>query len=213
MCARVAASIVEATGVQGMVVNSEREYEDKAVELATSVKYVYVDRGSRALEPGLGSPTNAGELRANSSATSAQPHGSGSAVGNSQGQGVLSSTSSATQSQVSEVVDKSVSAWGAAPPRSSLLIAAGPSAPPGAVSRLSSGSLSALRRSLFLTRERSSLFDTRGWVRALERGYEEAWRRWVAGTDQEDTEEWERLDSTAKEKRSGHIWLTREDMK
>ncbi|EPQ28914.1 uncharacterized protein PFL1_03715 [Pseudozyma flocculosa PF-1] len=80
--------------------------------------------------------------------------------------------------------------------------------PAGAVSRRGSGELSDLRRALFLTRDTSPLFDTRRWVRDLERGYEEAWRRWVAGTDVEDSAEWEALPDDAPEKRSGHIWIS-----
>ncbi len=34
---------------------------------------------------------------------------------------------------------------------------------------------------MFLTREESKLFDTKSWVEGLERGYGEAWRRWVLG--------------------------------
>jgi hypothetical protein len=32
-------------------------------------------------------------------------------------------------------------------------------------------------------------------------------QRWVAGTDVEDTPEWDALPESAPEKRSGHIWL------
>ena len=44
-----------------------------------------------------------------------------------------------------------------------------------------SGRLMDLRRMLWEGRWTSRLFDTRRWVRDLERGYEEAWRRWEAG--------------------------------
>lgn len=43
------------------------------------------------------------------------------------------------------------------------------------------GRLFELRKLLYESRWTSALFDTRRWVRDLERAYEEAWRRWVAG--------------------------------
>lgn len=73
------------------------------------------------------------------------------------------------------------------------------------------GELMDLRRRLFLARDRRDkcpLFDTRGWTRALEAGYQEAWRRWTEGTDTEDSPEWQALPRTAPEKLSSHIWLT-----
>lgn len=39
-----------------------------------------------------------------------------------------------------------------------------------------------LRRSLFLGRETMPLFDTRRWVKNLEKGFTVAWKRWVDGT-------------------------------
>ena len=69
------------------------------------------------------------------------------------------------------------------------------------------GELAELRRKLFVNRDVCPLFDTRAWTRALESGYEEAWRRWESGTDTEDTPEWRALASDAPEKRSSHIWL------
>lgn len=43
------------------------------------------------------------------------------------------------------------------------------------------GELATLRRDLFFNRETMPLFDTLRWTRNLEKGYEEAWRRWVRG--------------------------------
>lgn len=68
-----------------------------------------------------------------------------------------------------------------------------------------SGELYDLRRALFLSRSTSPLFDTQAWVRDLEKGYEEAWRRWVAGTEFEDSAEWQA--SGGEEKRSGSIYI------
>lgn len=39
-----------------------------------------------------------------------------------------------------------------------------------------------LRRCLFLTRETMPLFDTRRWVKNLEKGFVAAWKRWVDGS-------------------------------
>jgi len=43
------------------------------------------------------------------------------------------------------------------------------------------GELATLRKDLFMNRETMPLFDTHRWTRNLEKGYEEAWRRWVRG--------------------------------
>ncbi|KAJ2632570.1 hypothetical protein GGF44_003790, partial [Coemansia sp. RSA 1694] len=49
--------------------------------------------------------------------------------------------------------------------------------------RVSIGPAADLRRDLFLARDQSRLFDTQRWTRNLERGLEEAWRRWTTGED------------------------------
>jgi predicted O-linked N-acetylglucosamine transferase (SPINDLY family) len=41
------------------------------------------------------------------------------------------------------------------------------------------GRLAELRKLLYESRYTCALFDTRRWVRDLEKAYEEAWRRWV----------------------------------
>jgi hypothetical protein len=51
------------------------------------------------------------------------------------------------------------------------------------------GELYDLRKRLFTTRESLQLFDTVAWTRNVERGYFEAWRRWVVGTEFEDSPE------------------------
>ncbi|KAJ2028055.1 hypothetical protein H4S03_007992 [Coemansia sp. S3946] len=53
---------------------------------------------------------------------------------------------------------------------------------PGRV-RVGCGPAADLRRRLFLARDQSRLFDTERWTRNLERGLEEAWRRWTTGED------------------------------
>ncbi|KAJ9059566.1 hypothetical protein DSO57_1001106 [Entomophthora muscae] len=49
--------------------------------------------------------------------------------------------------------------------------------------RFGQGELMDLRKALFLTRDHSRLFDTPRWVRNLEQGYTEAWKRWESGDD------------------------------
>lgn len=43
------------------------------------------------------------------------------------------------------------------------------------------GRLAEMRQLLFENRWTCALFDTRRWVRDVERAYEEAWRKWVSG--------------------------------
>lgn len=115
MCSRVGASIAMATGFgDEMVVMNEKQYLDRAVELANSLTYTY-----RTL------------------------------------------------------ID-------------------------GTPSRRGHGALMDLRKRLFLSREESRLFDTQRWTKNLERGYTEAWKRWVT------TEEFEDLVGIEK---SGCIWV------
>ena len=71
------------------------------------------------------------------------------------------------------------------------------------------GELVRLRRNLFANRDRMPLFDTRRWTRNLEKGLVEAWRRWVAGTQFECSDEWEACEGD--EKRSGCIWVRDDD--
>ena len=70
---------------------------------------------------------------------------------------------------------------------------------------IGAGELYDLRRALFLGRSTSPLFDTERWVRSLERGYVEAWTRWVDGTEFEGSAEWNACEGPARQ--SGCIWL------
>lgn len=71
------------------------------------------------------------------------------------------------------------------------------------------GELIKLRRNIFLNRDRSPLFDTMRWTRNVEKGYREAWRRWVEGTQYEMSDEWE--GSEGDEKESSTIWIPDEE--
>lgn len=74
----------------------------------------------------------------------------------------------------------------------------------GSMNRRGHGALMDLRKRLFLTREQSRLFDTKRWTLNLERGYSEAWKRWVTGEEFEDL-------TPPSDKKSGCIWVTDPD--
>lgn len=67
------------------------------------------------------------------------------------------------------------------------------------------GELNDLRKKLFLSRERSALFDTRRWVRNLEKGYRSAWNRWADGREFEDSPT--ALAQGSPTAQSGCIWV------
>ncbi|GAA5862952.1 hypothetical protein JCM1840_002337 [Sporobolomyces johnsonii] len=73
----------------------------------------------------------------------------------------------------------------------------------GPVQRRSKGELAQLRKKLFLTRERSPLFDTRRWTGNLEKGLIESWERWVRGQEFEDGPEF----GTGPERATSCIWV------
>ena len=68
------------------------------------------------------------------------------------------------------------------------------------------GELIKLRRNLFLNRDRMPLFVTKRWTRNIEKAYCEAWKRWVEGTQYEQSDEWKACGEP--EKRSGAIWVS-----
>jgi hypothetical protein len=73
------------------------------------------------------------------------------------------------------------------------------------------GELATLRRNLYVHRHRMPLFDTLRWTRNLEKGLEEAWRRWVTGTEFPLTPEWMACDPDAPERQSTAIWVMDND--
>lgn len=263
MCSRVAASIVHATGFgEEMTVGSEEEYEERAVELAGGLGYVYLDERGREVEGVVeeGRERWASELEADPRSVAAQPHGSSGAESNGQQSGTASnghtSSSRSTVSSNEPASDGKTAAKRARsesllpgtpapaptgvslaeaakhsdanastdptlaasiPPRHRIPLPPSPTYP-GAVTRrsiITDTNLAGLRRRLFLSREKSKLFDTRQWTRDLEKGYEEAWRRWVTGVDCEDSAEWEEVvlrrggegGLGERVRRSGHIWV------
>lgn len=257
MCSRVAASIVHATGFgDEMTVHSEKEYEDRAVELAESISYVYYDDKGREV---VGRVDHnrvrfASELEADANSAAAQAHSSGAstrptgeAEANSgetwtksadeecQGQGeqqarvqVASrvkrvrsanceddSASAQTRSGMSSgahVDAKQTRVAGACKWRSTIRLAASAEYAGATTRRLkvSEASLASLRKRLLVTRQHSALFDTAQWTRDLEKGFVEAWTRWVYAIDYEDSPQMHGLQhphSAHRLRRSGHIWV------
>ncbi|CEH13751.1 O-linked N-acetylglucosamine transferase OGT [Ceraceosorus bombacis] len=225
MCSRVAASIVHATGHgDQMIVNSEEAYIERAVALAQELQYEYWDGKGNSL-PAVASDiqVTAEALCINTASGAAQPHVAPQqqqSQATSEGAPAAQKTGAPGQTTEQAPANVKQNAANAAnaptreelaevsPPRSQILLKIGPQAPAGARMRRGAGELSDLRRKLFLERDRDGgLFDTKAWTRALEAGYEEAWRRYVAGTDVEDSPEWEALPEDAPEKLSAHIWV------
>lgn len=62
-----------------------------------------------------------------------------------------------------------------------------------------------MRKTLFQTRDEVPLFDTLKWTRDVEKAYVEIWRRWVDGTEFEDSEEFANSQGAVQE--SGCIWI------
>ena len=260
MCSRVAASIVHATGFGGeMTVQSEREYEDRAVSLAESVRYVYFDERGEEVRAVVeeGKVRYASELEADPKSVAAQPHGSSASASGPAQNGAVQSKGRIEPEQASQNTSNAVSGGeeastkrarsssilpgspapaptgvslaeaakqtdrttstdpallSALPPRHAIRLPPSPDYPGAITRRAADGEVASLRKKLFLTREtQSKLFDTRQWTRDLEKGFQEAWTRWVLGVDCEDSPEAESLDPGSalgrRLLRSGHIWV------
>ncbi|KAH9950334.1 TPR-like protein [Amylocystis lapponica] len=79
----------------------------------------------------------------------------------------------------------------------------------GAAVLRAQGELIELRRNLYLNRDTMPLFDTKRWTRNLEKGLQEAWRRWVEGTQFEMSDEWDACEGPEKE--HGYILVPDDD--
>jgi predicted O-linked N-acetylglucosamine transferase (SPINDLY family) len=212
MASRVAASIVAATGHgDTMIVDSEEAYEERAVALANSLRYTYVDQAGRELKPVVDeSKVYADALFFNTSKSSARMHNNDKMTVDEGSQDApapanVKKAARETTRTDGQVIDP-------LSPRSSICLGQyGVRGPPETVFRRAKGELAELRRTLFLTRDVSRLFDTPRWVRHLEHGYQEAWHRWVQGIDMEESAEWHALPEDHAAKRSGHIWVQDEE--
>lgn len=234
----VAASIVKATGFgDQMIVDSVDEYVNRAIALARSVEYTYVDHEGNeiaavnvaaevpaseltrigasaqlAAEAQSQAQTQAATAGTNAKSDQAKSHGHGPPARASDRDVAVNQAGVPTPINVQEGTAEGTEAKlvAVAPPRHLIRLPIGLQAPPPEMVafRRGRGELSELRRSLFLTRDTMPLFDTQGWVQDLERGYEEAWRRWSLGVDVEESAEWKALGTDeARWKNSGHIYV------
>lgn len=182
-----------------MVVSSAQAYEDRAVQLAEGWAFDYLDAEGNVLRASGATDAGAG-ARALTALDLQADKASQYAAGPPAEMAATVELPLATDPEGESLLDESwvqgvsYAARAAEPPR-------------GAVRRRGRGELAALRRHLFTTRDASALFDTQAWVRALEAGLREAWRRWVAGTDADDSPEFRALARDAPEKVSPHIWV------
>lgn len=176
MCSRVGASIAYATGHgHEMVVNSEEEYEERAVKFAQGCRWDYV--ADSALREKLGL---AGHPHAMSTpgAGLAQPFHGLSVNG-------VAGMTTVGQMPPAHVYPSGVQPMAAVPQQS-------------VVHWMGHGPLVDLRRALWENRDQSLLFDTLRWTRNLEKGLCEAWRRWETGQEFDELVE----GATSNERRS-----------
>ncbi|KAG0368003.1 hypothetical protein BGZ54_002859 [Gamsiella multidivaricata] len=186
MCSRVGASIAYATGHGNeMVVNTEEEYEERAVAFAQGCRWEYVEDSILKHRLGLANPM----LGAGSSSVA----GNNILNGHSQAMQAVSGSvmaqpmySAATPQQSMAHAHQQAYLNGQVPPQQTQLQ---PQIQPMVPSQQSivhwigHGPLMELRRKLWENRDRSLLFDTLRWTRNLEKGLSEAWRRWESGQD------------------------------
>jgi len=208
MCSRVGASIAYATGHGNeMVVNSEEEYEERAVAYAQGCRWEYVDDQTLRHKLGLVNPMMAAPAPA--AATVGQ-------IGGSSAQAMVGVSNSALAQPFQRppangsnvhpqfghqllshpyvnghTVPQQFQVQNMAQPRQSV------------VHWLGYGPLMDLRRKLWENRDQSLLFDTLRWTRNLEKGLTEAWRRWESGQEFDEVVE-SRLRENLKDRRSSN---------
>ncbi|PWN95615.1 hypothetical protein FA09DRAFT_134809 [Tilletiopsis washingtonensis] len=170
-----------------MTVHSAEAYIERAVEFAEGLRHEYLDADGNRLAPVTPEqPIMASALEVNTASSAAQPHSAQAKPSKDDKATLASSEPAAAASaapapanvkQAAAAAPHDAELAAVAPPRSEIALRRGPQAPSGTVTRRESGELAELRRKLFLTRDRhDGLFDTLAWTRALEKGYEEAWR-------------------------------------
>ncbi|KAF9972380.1 hypothetical protein BGZ73_004529, partial [Actinomortierella ambigua] len=213
MCSRVGASIAYATGYgQDLIVGSEQEYEDKAVAFAQDCRWEYVEDSVLKARLGLlKTPTPTGLAPQQQQQQGQQPPSQPvsttatlPAIKGNVGANGMRVTQPAA-GPATATVALPMQQYGLAPLPTAAATAAAfqhtpphhphhqPTPPPLQVA-LTTGSVSIvhwvgfgrlieLRRKLWEERDGSLLFDTLRWTRNLEKGYGEAWRRWVTGEE------------------------------
>ncbi|KAG0279045.1 hypothetical protein BGZ95_002448 [Linnemannia exigua] len=166
MCSRVGASIAYATGRgHEMVVNSEEEYEERAVAFAQGCRWEYVADSALRQKLGLAGHSHA---MSTPGAGLAQPF-HGLSMNGSAG---MTSVGQIPQTLVlpNQAYTNTVQPMAAVPQQS-------------IIHWIGHGPLMDLRRALWEHRDQSLLFDTLRWTRNLEKGLCEAWRRWETGQE------------------------------
>ncbi|WFD30413.1 hypothetical protein MSPP1_001432 [Malassezia sp. CBS 17886] len=199
MCSRVGASMVRATGLgDRLVVHSQEEYVQRAVQLASSLRgeRVHVAEAPQgAGGPRRASPAADGARSAHLAGDTTHRTGDGAP------HPPATPGDTAAQPCAPQHILFSTNCTDEAVLRSMHV------PPTNFTYRHCIGELMDLRKHLYFERDKCPLFNARAWTRALEAGYQEAWRRWEHGTDTEDSREWHALPPNAPEKCSAHVWL------
>ncbi|KAF9940709.1 hypothetical protein BGZ67_007050 [Mortierella alpina] len=193
MCSRVGASIAYATGHGNeLVVNSEEEYEERAVKFAQGCQWEYVEDSVLKRQLGLANPMLEGALSTGMSLVN--------------GMGMLSTTNGHGGQPMTGVSGPMLSQPFHGTNAVNGVNRLNPAAPPqfmqaqqqqqqqqqqqpmvqaqqSVVHWIGHGPLMELRKDLWEKRDQSLLFDTLRWTRNLEKGLCEAWRRWETGQE------------------------------
>ncbi|KAF9163245.1 hypothetical protein BGX20_001387 [Mortierella sp. AD010] len=203
MCSRVGASIAYATGHGNeMIVNSEEEYEDRAVKFAQGCRWEYVEDSVLKNKLGLANPMLSGGATGATSLT--QPMQSTTAAvpaTSTNGTARVSSTGGHAavphphllqqQQQQQQQHHHQLQHL----PQMQTMIQAHQTV----IHWIGYGPLIDLRRKLWENRDQSLLFDTLRWTRNLEKGLDEAWKRWRSGQEFDEL-----LESSAMEVQFGN---------
>ncbi|KAF9917473.1 hypothetical protein FBU30_000740 [Linnemannia zychae] len=169
MCSRVGASIAYATGHgHEMVVNSEEEYEERAVKFAQGCRWDYITDSALRQKLGLAGHPHAMNTPG---AGLAQPF-IGLSVNGVTGVAGVSTVGQIPQTLVlpNHAYTNGVQPMTSVPQQS-------------IIHWIGHGPLMDLRRALWEKRDQSLLFDTPRWTHNLEKGLCEAWRRWETGQE------------------------------
>lgn len=208
MCSRVGASIAYATGHgPEMIVHSEKEYEDRAVKLAQSCRWEYVEDSVLKHTLGLANPmtsTTGGVLHLAGNPMQLNGHVPGASLLAPQpplhsatmtGVGRMNTIGTTAPSVHPQQFMQPAPLLGHPhPPFMNGQALQQPVLQPmmqqqqqqqrqSVVHWIGHGTLIELRRKLWENRDQSVLFDTLRWTRNLEKGLLEAWRRWENGQE------------------------------
>ncbi|KAF9197319.1 hypothetical protein BGZ49_002304 [Haplosporangium sp. Z 27] len=214
MCSRVGASIAFATGYGNeMVVNSEEEYEERAVKFAQGCRWEYVEDSVLKHKLGLTNPMLNGGVTSSVATMQNIPGGAalsqslqmanGTAANGATRAGVAGTSHPQLlqQQQQQQQQQHQLLPQQQQQPHLQHRSQMQPmmQAQPSVVHWIGYGPLIDLRRKLWENRDRSLLFDTLRWTRNLEKGLQEAWKRWHSGQEFDEL-----LESSAMESHLGN---------